>query len=61
MVWVWVGSRVESGWLTKNTGRVMGQPLFASGKKKSSSGRVFFGLGQKILTHFAMSTKISEF
>ena len=42
-------------------GRVMGQPLFASGKKKSSSGRVFFGLGQKILTHFAMSTKISEF
>ena len=39
----------------------MGQPFFASGKKKSSSGRVFFGLGQKILTHFAMSTKISKF
>ena len=29
---------------------------FCFGSKKSSSGQVFFGLGQKILTHFTMSS-----
>ena len=29
---------------------------FCFGSKKSGSGQVFFGLGQKILTHFAMSS-----
>ena len=47
--------RVGLGWPAKNTGWVTCQPVFASGKKKSSSGRVFFGSGQKILTRFAMS------
>ena len=46
---------VRVGLTRKKTGRVTGQPVFASGKKKSSSGRVFFGSSQKILTRFAMS------
>ena len=44
MVRVRVGSRVGSGWPAQNTGRVTGQPVFASGKK-TGSGRVFFGSG----------------
>ena len=60
MVRVRVGSRVGSGWPAQNTGRVTGQPVFASGQKnrirvRYFSGRV--GSGQKILTRFAMSTK----
>ena len=59
MVRVRVGSRVGSGWPAQNTGRVTGQPVFASGQKNRVrvgyfSGRV--GSGQKILTRFAMST-----
>ena len=37
----------------------MGQPIFASGQK-SSLGQVFFKSGQKILTHFAMSSNNVE-
>ena len=47
-----------TGWVglaRKKAGRVTSQPVFASGKKKSGSGRVFFWSGQKILTPFAMS------
>ena len=52
--------RVGSGWPAQNTGRVTGQPVFASGQKNRVrvgyfSGRI--GLGQKILTRFAMSNK----
>ena len=38
MVWVRVGSQV-------GLGRVTGQPVFVSDKKKRSSSRVFFGSG----------------
>ena len=31
-----VQARVGSGWLAKNTGRVMGQLIFSSDKKKKS-------------------------
>ena len=48
-VWVRFGSRVRS--------RVN---LFLLRVKKSGSGRVFFGSGQKILTHFAMSNDNHE-
>ena len=51
-----VGSQVGSGWPAQNTGQVTGQPVFASGQKKSGSGWV--GSGQKILTRFAMSTSL---
>ena len=47
--------RVGSGWPVIKSGRVTGQPVFASGQKKSGSGQVFFGSGQKILTRIAMS------
>ena len=40
----------------KKSGRITGQPVFTSSKKKSSLGQVFFGSGQKILTRFAMSS-----
>ena len=43
--------RVESGWPAKNTARVTGQPVFASGQKNGVRVRS----SQKILTHFAMS------
>ena len=43
----------------KKSSRVMGQPIFASGQK-SSLGQVFFKSGQKILTHFAMSSNNVE-
>ena len=46
MVRVRVESRVGSGWPAQNTGWVTGQPVFASGQKKSDSGRVFFKSGK---------------
>ena len=52
---VWVAS--QDGLTHKNMGRVTVQPIFASSKKKSSSGRVFLDQVssiQKILTRFAM-------
>ena len=51
MVRIRVGLWVRLGWPAKNTGWVTGQPIFASGQK------IGFGLGQKILTCFAMSTQ----
>ena len=45
--------QVRVGLTHKNPSRVMGQPVFASSQKN----RVRVGSGQKILTHFAMSTK----
>ena len=60
MVRVRVGSRVGSGWPTQNTGRVTGQPVFASGQKNRVRVKYFsgwVGSGQKILTRFAMSSK----
>ena len=37
------GLQVGLGWPSKNTGQVMGQPVFTLGKKKKKgSGQVFF-------------------